>query len=654
MNLSKKIALWVLVVWFIACAGMIALSFQNARSFYIGQMQHNTEETATVLASALESHERQLDKNHLRSMMQRRIDHGDTARIDVRDAGGSVDSAMSHEAAGIKAPALFASLTAMPMPTASIPVIRNGQPDGVVEVTADNHKAIESLWTYSLQLLTWSLISLTLASALVLIFVSKLLNPLRKTTSQARNLLNDEYNIQSAIPATPELRDLTLAMNKMVRKVQALFQEQSRQVEVLRQQAFQDPLTGLGNRRFFLHQVTALISDVEDFVPYYLLFIAVDGLRELNEKEGYVQGDKTIIEAHKAISSFIKIIPASCIARVGGSQFGILVLARDADELTNAVVSLQQNLAERLEKVGHCKAYIGGAPCRFLQPLDSLLSEADKALQIARTGKNAVHIFHDAAGLPSVDLLDDLLNNGRLALYWQCITNNQRVLHRKLYARIISSQGEEFGTGTLLPIAEQAGLAWRIDDMILKTMNSVDPQLLEPFSLTLSSNTILDKENLNGYLTTLSTLPGALRRNIRIDVSEDLMMKSPDTVKACIMELQKLGVGAGIDQAGIHFGSMDYLEDLPVHYFKLHASIVKDLVDNESKDAFIRHFTVMAKTLEIPVIATQVENEEQWAALNKAGVVWGQGRYLASVEPVPLFEIPAVSGESARMAEASL
>jgi|GEM_PF-2764355 len=637
MALSKRIALWVFGMWLIASTGMMAISFINARNFFINRIAHYTEQTAAVLATTLENKEKQLDKNHLHRILQKRISRGDALRIVVQNETGTIDGALSASPEQLNAPPFFISFVDMPLPIEKTPIIRNGKEDGMVEVTANNRYAIEALWTYSLELLLWNFVSILLACTLVAAFVSKLLKPLQKTTRQARDLLNDEYHMQSVIPNTPELRDLTLAMNKMVRRIQITFQDKSRQMEVLRQQVFQDPLTGLGNRRFFLHQVAALTSDIEGFVPYYLLFIAIDGLTELNEKEGYVEGDKVITEVHHAITEFVDHMPASCIARVGGGQFGILLQAQDKKILDDTTLELQRNLHERLQRVGHCEAFIGGAPCRFLQPVESLLKEADNALQIARENRKAVHIIHDETGLPDRAEIDELLSNSKLVLYWQVVTNTKRVLHREMYARIISADGEEFGAGTLLPIAEQAGLAWKIDNMILKAMEDIDPHLLDPFSVSISSNTVLTREHLDTYLKNLSELPAGTRRMIHVDLSENLVIKSPDEIKICIGELQKLGVGVGIEKAGIHFGSMDYLNDLPIHYFKLHGSITKDIVENESKEVFIRHFTTMAKALDIQVIATQIENESQWAALNTAGITWGQGRFLGSAE---LFALP--------------
>lgn len=654
MRLSGKITCWVFGVCFLAFSGMLAISFYSARSFLVGQLQHTAQTTSLMVAKTLENPQWLTDKTLLQALLQHAAKSSDMTRIDIRDNSGTVLASRVQSADEQATPGVFARFADLPNATASQLILYHDQPIGRVDVSANGHAALQSLWTFSMNLVIWSTLTALLALTMIGLLVRRFLRPLQRITTQARNLLNDEYNLPNRLPRTPELRDLTLAMNKMVRKIQTLFREQSRRVEVLRQQAFQDPLTGLGNRRFFLHQVTALSSDAEDFVPYYLLFIAVDGLSELNEKEGYVQGDKLIVEAHQVISKFAINQPVACIARIGGSQFGILVKAQDMDRLTRASHELQRNLDTRLSKSGTCQVFIGGAPCRFLQPLESLLREADKALQTAREGRDPVHMLHAPEDAPSDEVLAELLEHGQLALYWQKISDTRRTLHRKVFARILSAQGEEYGTNALLPVAEQAGLAWKMDCMILAAFGHVDPHNLEPFSLALSSNTVTEQDHLDEYLKGLTRLPAALRRLIRIDIPEGLVMSSPEAVKRCLAPLQKLGVGIGIDQAGIHFSSMDYLKDLPIHYFKLHGSLTRDIVENESKHVFIQHFAIMANTMEIPVIATQVDDEAQWHALNTAGIAWGQGRFIGGVEPIPGLQAPSASRVNETLDEALL
>ena len=640
MTLKNKIALGIFGIWLLIFFGTVAISFSVMRGSLIEQLKFNATATARVLANALSDSPMMTSKDKMQSFLKTMVDSSDAARIQIRDAGNGLDMAIDASTNQSGAPALFGTLVSMPSPTGSMSIGHGEQSKGVVEVTVNNQSAIDSLFAGSMKLMFWSLVPVFLLG-LFWWFAHVLMKPLQQTVIQARSLLKDDYTTQGTLPKNPELRDITLAMNKMVRKLQMLFQEQSRRVELLRQQAFQDPLTSLGNRRYFLHQMTSLLSDVDGYIPSYLLFVAIDGLRELNESEGYVQGDKTIIQAHQAIATFVETMPVLCIARVGGSQFGILVKALHVDLLTSSINELQKNLTERLQRNGHCKAIIGGAPCRFLQPLNSILAEADKALQIARDSLAAVHIFYNEESAPSPEMLGDLFNNGKVAMYWQKISNNQRILHRKMFAKIISQQGEEYSASLLIPTAEQEDMAWKIDTMVLDALEGVDPVLLEPFALSLSANTVTNKLCLDNYLQGLSKLSGAMRRLIRVDIPESVVLASPKEIKVSIREFQKFGIGVGIDQAGLHIGSMDYLQDLPIQYFKLHASLAKDIVDNESQHVFIQHFASMAETLDIQVIATQVENEDQWASLNSAGVVWGQGSFLGSVELVPAFNTPA-------------
>lgn len=639
MKLNNKIAWGVFGIWMLVLSGTIAVSFPVMRNFMLEQLQHTANDTAVVLANSLTNSSRLTNKGKLQLLLNKVIESGQASSIVIRNEEGDVDVVVTGQITGSRASAFFGYLINMPSPQASMPIRQGEQIRGNIEVTVNNQLAIESLLSYLVTLMLWCLAPIILVAGLFWFLLHAVLQPLERVATQARNVLKDEYTPQITLPENPELRDMVLAMNKLVRKQETIFQEQSRRVEVLRQQIFQDPLTSLGNRRYFLNQITALLSDVEGYVPSCLLFVAIDGLREFNEKEGYVQGDKIIIEAHNMISKFAKNLPVLCIARVGGSQFGILVKAHHVEDLTCRINKLQQNLAEYLQKSGSCKAVIGGAPCRFLQPLDSLLSEADKALQIARDSFVGVHIFYNEEKAPSMEMLDDLFTNGKLVMYWQKISNKQRVLHRKIFARIISEQGEEFSTALLMPIAEQEGLAWKIDKMVLDALEKADPTLLEPFALSVSANTITKESCRDNYFQRLSRLSGVMRRLIRVDIPESVVLNSLEEVKLCIAEFQKLGIGVGIDHAGLHIGPMDYLHDLPINYFKLHASFSKEIIYSESKHVFIQNFASMAETLDIQVIATQVDDDVQWAALHSAGIVWGQGRALGGVEPIPALMI---------------
>ena len=89
--------------------------------------------------------------------------------------------------------------------------------------------------------------------------MNRIRRPLERTVEQARAITERRF-VTVAEPDVPELRNVTRAMNAMVARVKAMFEEQAGQVELLRRQAHCDPLTGLSNRAHFLGRVRTLLE----------------------------------------------------------------------------------------------------------------------------------------------------------------------------------------------------------------------------------------------------------------------------------------------------------------------------------------------------------------------------------------------------------
>jgi len=143
---------------------------------------------------------------------------------------------------------------------------------------------------------------------------------------------------------------------------------------------------------------------------------------------------------------------------------------------------------------------------------------------------------------------------------------------------------------------------------------------------------LLNKEFSKEYLQQLKNIPEAVLKNLALEISESFVLSHFAEVKLFAKQAKKLGLMIGVDRVGVHFSPLHYLSDLHIDYLKLHGSLVQDIDENESKQFFIHYFNEMAKTLDIQVVATQVEQQAQWQALQTIHVPWGQGRYLAAVE----------------------
>lgn len=98
----------------------------------------------------------------------------------------------------------------------------------------------------------------------------------------------------------------------------------------LRQLAYQDTLVDLPNRRSFLSGLERLVSRVEQYGnSAAILFIDVDGMKEINDTFGHSAGDQALVEVARILAGCVR--KADRVARLGGDEFGVLL--QETDEL---------------------------------------------------------------------------------------------------------------------------------------------------------------------------------------------------------------------------------------------------------------------------------------------------------------------------------
>jgi len=97
----------------------------------------------------------------------------------------------------------------------------------------------------------------------------------------------------------------------------------------LARQAVTDPLTGLGNRQAFLDSVQNQ-REVERAASVGIVFIDLDGFKQINDAYGHAVGDTVLIQVAQRIAQ-IAVAPDS-VYRLGGDEFVVLSTEAEADE----------------------------------------------------------------------------------------------------------------------------------------------------------------------------------------------------------------------------------------------------------------------------------------------------------------------------------
>jgi diguanylate cyclase (GGDEF)-like protein len=159
--------------------------------------------------------------------------------------------------------------------------------------------------------------------------------------------------------------------------------------------ATHDALTGLTNRTALSHHLSDLLAEgATNEREYGILFIDLDGFKQVNDQLGHAAGDAVLIEVADRLRRLCRA--TDLVARIGGDEF-VFVLSKpahreDIDHVAERILaSLSEpyDIADNLARIG---ASIGVAISTGTQDPDELLRHADEALYRAKArGRGRIH-----------------------------------------------------------------------------------------------------------------------------------------------------------------------------------------------------------------------------------------------------------------------
>ncbi|HVB65878.1 MAG TPA: sensor domain-containing diguanylate cyclase [Nitrolancea sp.] len=166
-------------------------------------------------------------------------------------------------------------------------------------------------------------------------------------------------------------------------------------------QAFHDPLTKLANRSLLLNDLARALARIErsdEMVA--LLYIDIDGFKEVNDSLGHPVGDQLLILTGDRLHSSVRA--GETVARLGGDEFVVLLeglkQASDAERAAARILealSVPVYLDSQPLAITSCVG-ISIAADRSVEP-DEMLIEADTALYAAKREGRARYVCYSPA-----------------------------------------------------------------------------------------------------------------------------------------------------------------------------------------------------------------------------------------------------------------
>jgi len=168
-------------------------------------------------------------------------------------------------------------------------------------------------------------------------------------------------------------------------------------LDEVRKASLIDPLTNVGNRKYFDNELVRIIEESEESgAPVCMLIGDIDHFKKFNDTFGHLIGDEVLKLVAKTLVENLK--GRDIIARYGGEEF-VIVLPQTAlqdaervgNQLRNILATKQVRRRRTNETLGVVTISFGATQYIPKEDMDSFIDRADTALYDAKqTGRNKV------------------------------------------------------------------------------------------------------------------------------------------------------------------------------------------------------------------------------------------------------------------------
>ncbi|AFU47529.1 sensory box protein [Acidovorax sp. KKS102] len=394
--------------------------------------------------------------------------------------------------------------------------------------------------------------------------------------------------------------------------------------------AFYDALTQLPNRRLLVDRLQqVLVNGARSGLTTAVLFVDLDNFKTLNDTRGHEVGDLLLKDVAQRLRSCVR--EQDTVARLGGDEFVVVLqnLSSDAPEAAAQARTLGELILAQLrqpyELAGHEHHFTASIGVTLLNhqrdSVDEVLKQADMAMYRAKDdGRNTLRFF-DPDMQQAVNrraLLETELHNGLrrsqfLLLYQPQVDSQGRVTGAEALVRWQHPVQGMVPPSEFIPLAEESGLILPLGQWVMETALrqqarwQQDPLFAHlSLAINVSARQFL-QDDFVAQVLALVRQTGANPAQIKLELTESLLLDNVDSVIATMRALKAHGLGFSLDDFGTGYSSLSYLKRLPLDQIKIDQGFVRDVLLDASDAAIARSIIALAGSLGLSVIAEGVE-----------------------------------------------
>ncbi len=500
---------------------------------------------------------------------------------------------------------------------------------GLLTITTQPILNYQQLWQISTRTVLVNICIALIASLLIYFICRRQFSALARLTARTRNI--DNLNqAPLSIPNESDLAIIVRAFNKICYQLDANFKNQADEAMKLRQQAYLDTTSGLGNRSFFIHQLSSWLNES---YKGGLGLIQTDLINECYQNEGFKEGDELI----KTISSRLNevlIFNDATLARLSKDEFAFLIpnisieklqlcsksLLNVFNDLNTHSTTINDNVA-----IGLLFNENKSTPSQILTQLDNALTQAKimphESISIIKDINNQTTLGKQQWK----SLLEEAISEDLFIYKYQPATLSNGINYHYEVFTAIKKNNNYYSAGMFLGAIEDLKIgSWFDRHVIVAIVNKLNADRTSgPFAINITNSCINDPSFIR-WLDNLLQKNISLSSRLFFEIQEISCIRHTDATGILCSIIHKHEFGFGIDNYGRNFQSLTYLKELQPNYVKIDYVYTHQLND-QTKSTVLSSICRTAHSLNIKVIATRVETETQLERLSELFVGGYQG-----------------------------
>jgi EAL domain-containing protein (putative c-di-GMP-specific phosphodiesterase class I) len=351
------------------------------------------------------------------------------------------------------------------------------------------------------------------------------------------------------------------------------------------------------------------------------------------------------------------------VARLGGDEFAVLLQTLRGSRHQAAFQA--QAAAEKIQAALNAPYLLNGHEYHGVcsmgvyllraepQTAELVMQNAQIALSYAKpSGGKKIRYFSDelqAVVDAHTALKEDLRNaikSGQLALFYQPQVGAGGLAGAEALVRWHHPTRGLLSPAHFVPLAEETGLIRPMGNWVMEaafTQIAKWCKRKKNEHLRISVNITAQEFKQPDFVAEVLAIlhrSGANPKNIKLELTESLLVDNFDEVTAKIKELKSHGFRFSIDDFGTGYSSLTYMKNLPLDELKIDKSFVDDILTHPSSSAIAETVMSLGRAMGLSVIAEGVETFEQRDYLARLGCHSYQG-YLFG-KPLPANEFESV------------